>query len=216
MNDDPHLLGDALCYTEHHPGETPTGDWQPLATRIGDAALRDRVERIQDAFSARSGTPVDRRVAASVEHLGLAARLISAHICGRAVGAPADLDAAEIWCREVPGRLLQISVVCREQPSDPLEHSAIRDLTDRVHRLYAVSPLVLWGNIGSAANSTLNLLRTGRPDLLAAATDAADEILHDERVDGGGLHAGPDFRRRSCCLIYRAGIGTCGDCVLQR
>jgi ferric iron reductase protein FhuF len=45
----------------------------------------------------------------------------------------------------------------------------------------------------------------------------ADSILADSRVDDGGLCAGPDFRRRSCCLIYRLNndrAAVCGDCVL--
>ena len=40
-----------------------------------------------------------------------------------------------------------------------------------------------------------------------------------DRVTGGVLRAGPGFRRRSCCLIYRVfgrPQGLCGDCVLRR
>jgi hypothetical protein len=44
-------------------------------------------------------------------------------------------------------------------------------------------------------------------------------VLADHRVDGGNLHSGPGFRRRSCCLIYQAAgarVAVCGDCVLGR
>lgn len=216
MTDDPHELGPVLAFAEHRDHEPPTGSWQPLTDRVADAELGTRIQRIRDTFGSRRASPVDLRVAASTEHLGLVARLVAAHICGRAVGTPVDLAVASLWCREVPGRLLQLSCVHRTKPANPLERSAIRDLTDRIEQLYAVSPKVLWGNIGSAANSTLNLLRTSRPDLQDAARIAADGILQDPRVDGGTLRAGPAFRRRSCCLVYRAIDGVCGDCVLQR
>jgi ferric iron reductase protein FhuF len=77
---------------------------------------------------------------------------------------------------------------------------------------------VLWGNIGSAANSAARLISTARSDLTIAAHTAADGILTDPRIDGGALRAGPLFRRRSCCLIYRIAntrTATCGDCILR-
>jgi ferric iron reductase protein FhuF len=46
---------------------------------------------------------------------------------------------------------------------------------------------------------------------------AADAILADPRVDGGELRSGEDFRRKSCCLLYRLTgdrVAVCGDCVL--
>lgn len=89
-------------------------------------------------------------------------------------------------------------------------------LTGRIQALYGVSPHVVWGNLGSAANSTIALLRASRPELVDAARTTADELLTDPRIDGGDLRTGPGFRRASCCLIYRATDGLCGDCVLHR
>lgn len=214
MND-PHRLGAALAFAEHARGESPSPPWQPLASRLGEAALRARIEHVRNSLPSPTGELAEPRVAASTEHLGLAARLVSAHICARALGLSVDLTASEIWWQQEPGTLLQLSVARTAAPRNPLRDGAIEQLTATVQQLYGVSPHVLWGNVGSAANSTVTLLRASRPDLVAAARGAADELLQDPRVDGGTLRAGPGFRRRSCCLIYRAGVGMCGDCVLR-
>mgnify|MGYP002653128777 CR=1 FL=1 len=45
----------------------------------------------------------------------------------------------------------------------------------------------------------------------------ADLFLAHPYVEGGHLRAGPNFRRRSCCLIYQVSgdrTAVCGDCVL--
>lgn len=213
MND-PHRLGEALAFTEHAPHVGPSSPWQQLSARISDEALRARVEYVAAALHSPGSEPVDARTAASTEHFGLVARLVAAHICGRALGFWLDLSASSIWWQQLEGGLLSLSFT-RSEPRDPLRDNSIKRLTDTVQRLYGVSPHVLWGNVGSAANSTLSLLRTTRPDLLPAARRAADELLSDPRIDGGRLRSGPDFRRRSCCLIYRAGTAVCGDCVLR-
>lgn len=214
MND-PHRLGTALAFAEHAAGETPRSPWQSLTTRTDEAGIRAGVENIRTRLHSPDGAPADVRVAASTEQFGLVARLVSAHVCAQALGASLDLTGREIWWQQRPGNLLQLSLARRRLPLNPLRHGAIEQFTDAVQQLYGVSSHVLWGNIGSAANSTVTLLQATRPDLVDAARVAADEILQDPRVDGGALRCGPDFRRRSCCLIYRAGIGMCGDCVLR-
>ncbi|GGB36089.1 hypothetical protein GCM10011492_28500 [Flexivirga endophytica] len=214
MND-PHRLGDGLAFAEHSPGATPGSPWQPLEARIGADSLRSRVDHIAAALRSPGREPVDLRTAASTEHFGLVARMIAAHICARALGISVSLTTADIWWQQPPGGLVQLSLTRSPQPRSPLDDSAIGDLASTIQQLFGVSPQVLWGNVGSAANSTLNLLRTARPDLLDDARQAADALLRDARIDGGALHAGPGFRRRSCCLIYRAGTGMCGDCVLR-
>jgi hypothetical protein len=214
MND-PHALGTSLAFAEHAADEHPVAPWHVLTIRTGGPGLRSRIEDVRTRLRSPDGTPADLRVAASTEQFGLVARLISAHICAQALGLSLDLSAPRIWWQQRPDALLQLSLARTSQPPNPLQHGAILQLTDTVQRLYGVSSQVLWGNVGSAANSTVTLLRSTRPDLVDAARRAADEILQDPRVDAGELQTGVEFRRRSCCLIYRAGIGMCGDCVLR-
>lgn len=214
MND-PHRLGETLAFEDHPAGDEPQAPWQPLAGRLAESALRARVEHTRTALHFPDGTPADVRVAASTEQFGLVARLVSTHICARALGFSLDLTASQIWWQQPPGHLLQLSVAPTQTVRNPLLHSAITQVTDTVQRLYGVSEQVLWGNAGSAANSTVTLLRATRPDLVVGAQRAADELLQDPRIDGGMLCSGTDFRRHSCCLIYRAGVGMCGDCVLR-
>lgn len=213
--DDPHHLGAALAFAEHDAGASPSGPWRPLVGRLSDDGLRARVDQVATALGFGEGGRVDLRVAASTEHFGLVARLVAAHICARALDFSISLAVADTWWQQPPGSLVQLSVTRSTHPRNPLSASAIEALTASVERLYGVSGAVLWGNVGSAANSTLNLLRMARPGLVAPAREAADAILADRRVDGGILRSGPAFRRRSCCLIYRAGTALCGDCVLN-
>lgn len=95
---------------------------------------------------------------------------------------------------------------------------AVESVTVAIASRYRLSEHVLWGNVGSAANSAARLISTARSDLTVNAHGAADKILTDPRIDDGALRAGPQFRRRSCCLIYRVAndrTATCGDCILK-
>jgi hypothetical protein len=66
-------------------------------------------------------------------------------------------------------------------------------------------PGLCWGNVGSAL--------LGLRGLAPEATGAVVEALAHERLVGTTR---PDGRRRSCCLLYRAGGGLCADCCLDR
>lgn len=212
---DPHRLGEALAFAEHPAAEPPVAPWQLLTTRIEEVPLGARVEAVRTQLRSPDGSPVDARVAASTEQFAVVARLVSAHLCAQALGLSLDPAATDIWWQQKPGQLLQLSFAHSSIARNPLQHGAIAQVTNTVQHLYGVSPQVLWGNVGSAVNSTVTLLGATRPDLVDAARNAADSFLQDPRLDGGTLHSGPGFRRHSCCLIYRAGIGMCGDCVLR-
>ncbi|RNI24907.1 (2Fe-2S)-binding protein [Flexivirga caeni] len=210
-------LGPALAFDLHRAGETPSGDWQLLSALISERAVRDRVERTRDALTPHGAERIDARTAAATVQFGLVARLVAAWVCAQSMGRDLALNAGTIWWSQPPGGWLQLSFATelREDTRNPLQHGAITELTEAIHTLYDVSPHVLWGNVGSAANSTITLLRASRPDLVDAARAAADRLLTDPRVDGGTLRTGPAYRRASCCLIYRANGAICGDCVLQ-
>ncbi|GKT34770.1 (2Fe-2S)-binding protein [Aduncisulcus paluster] len=150
--------------------------------------MGDRIDGVRSSLAARIAkdpAEVDLRVAASVAHLGVIARILAPTI--------ATADTA------TPG-------------------PAIESITHCVLDETGVSDRVLWGNVGSAANSAAQLIAATRPDLTHAAREVANTYLRDPRIDDGALRAGPDFRRRSCCLIYQLTddrSAVCGDCVLE-
>jgi hypothetical protein len=129
---------------------------------------------------------------------------------GRLAGSPGDL-----WWQDQLGGPFPLSMVGPGSASFP--GSMVDLITTATADRFRVAPRVLWGNVASAANSAARLVAAARPDLAAAARDAANAVLADPRVEDGQLRSGPSFRRRSCCLIYRLSDtpgAVCGDCVL--
>jgi hypothetical protein len=189
---------------------------------IDDAdRLGARVQATRCALARRTKVDpagIDIRVVASVVHLGLVARLIAASVGATAVaGAQISLAAEDLWWQDLLGGPFPLSVTTASTGATSFPGTAVVAITAAVADRYRVSDRVLWGNVGSAANSAARLIAASRPSLAGAADGAADRFLADPRVEGGVLHAGPDFRRRSCCLIYRLAATTdavCGDCVL--
>ncbi|MGJ7416991.1 (2Fe-2S)-binding protein [Streptomyces cinereoruber] len=187
-----------------------------------DGPLTARVDRV----AARLGAP-DRRVGASVAHLGLAARLWSTALGPAALyGRFPDTDPAELywdgaltspddlwWAGSAtrPGTAADLHAAVQEAHLVPL-HAALR-------RDGRISPRLLWGNAGSALAGALRELTRwarahGRPDAADRATALVAELL--DHPDLAGTVRGPRLRRASCCLYYRCpGGGLCGDCVFD-
>lgn len=96
----------------------------------------------------------------------------------------------------------------------------VRELLDPFAAL-RVSPHILWGNAASAVNGATGMIAAARPDLAAPARALAALLLDRPPLrDTSFRTPSGAFRRRSCCLIYRAAPGgagaLCGDCALQR
>lgn len=224
-------LGPFFAVDRHAADTPPARPWKPLTllTAPGEA-LPERVRAVRDALAAAGGrdpATIEERVAVSVAHLGLVARLVAPAVGAAALGLPiGPLTVERLWWQDRLGGPFAVSVVrdrIGESGSAPdrgcdLAGSAVEAITLACRRRFSVSPRVLWGNVASAANSAATLIGHRRFDLAAPARAAADTILRDGRVDGGDRIAGPGFRRRSCCLIYRLARSTaavCGDCVLE-
>ncbi|MET7645470.1 (2Fe-2S)-binding protein [Streptomyces sp. NPDC005426] len=191
------------------------GDGAPLAARI-------------DTVAARLGT-AERRVAASVAHLGLAARLWStalgpAVLTGGFPGLrPEDLHwdprlpaPDDLWHDGgilLPGTAVRIRAV--------VQHGHLEPLGAAVRRDTPVPARLLWGNAGSALGGAVRQLiawaRThGRPDVAARTRALAAELFDHPDLRHTGAPHGPAFRRGTCCLYYRVpGGGLCGDCVFD-
>ncbi|MFE3883788.1 (2Fe-2S)-binding protein [Streptomyces lydicus] len=97
----------------------------------------------------------------------------------------------------------------------------IRELVDAAAP-FSVSLRILWGNVASAVNGASAGMVAAAPALARPARTAALLFLSRPQLrDTHTLdpHNGR-FRRRSCCLIYRAAPDAsgalCGDCVLAR
>jgi hypothetical protein len=219
-------LGPFFDVEEHPAGAVPVPPWRVLSElTVPGEALSDRIEAVQRALAARSGDPaaaVPLRVAASVCHLGLVARLIAPFLAATALRGPGHLDLrpAGVWWKNQLGGPVPLSV-----PGSGADHGLIDDVVDpltaAVGDLAPVSPRVLWGNVASAINSAAALIAGQRPDLAPAAWAAARDLAGHPRLGGERVPLGPGFRRSSCCLIYRlAAPGTqkavCGDCVLAQ
>ncbi|HVV09839.1 (2Fe-2S)-binding protein [Amycolatopsis sp.] len=155
---------------------------------------------------------VELRVAASVAHLGLAARLLSPAL---ALNASCGQVPADVWWQDVVGGAVPLSV----RPVTGELTVRLLDGLGAAVRPFSVSPQVLWGNVASAVNGAVTMIDAAAPDWAGRARELAAELLARPPLRGTSTVVGGRFRRRSCCLIYRAAPGgtgpVCGDCVLQ-
>jgi ferric iron reductase protein FhuF len=84
----------------------------------------------------------------------------------------------------------------------------------------SLSPRVVWGNVASAVNGAASALAAAAPDHAHQGRSLAILLLRHPalRQTSSGEPGTVGFRRRSCCLIYRAAPdadgAVCGDCVL--
>ncbi|MEW2433534.1 (2Fe-2S)-binding protein [Streptomyces caniferus] len=260
-------LGPFAAFETHPADSELVPPWRALSevTREGNGVLRERITAVRATLAARGSRPaeaVEQRVAASVAHLGLVARVLSPMLGLAALHAlparPPNLDelrwhsglggafALSLPRETVAAVAMSGSGSVAHHGTDPHAEAAagadamdamldgpIRELNDAV-AAFSVSPRVLWGNVASAVNGAATGIAAAAPALARPARTAALLLLHRPRLRdahtlGGPLDGPPDdsasapntrFRRRSCCLIYRAAPNaagaTCGDCVLVR
>ncbi|MEU5460970.1 (2Fe-2S)-binding protein [Streptomyces althioticus] len=184
----------------------------PLTVRVGRVAAALRTQEV--------------RVAASVAHQGLAARLWSVALgCAALHGsvpdlapdtvrwdpegsAPDDLHLPEV--RPLPGDAATVAAV--------VLHGHLEPLSAALRARHRVAPALLRGNAASAlAAAAREITRHARPDDAARAARLSRELLAHPLLSGAGNLTATGFRRRSCCLYYRVpGGGVCGDCCFER
>jgi hypothetical protein len=193
-------------------------DWRPIADCYRDGCA-DLVELTLNRYRTS-----DRRVGASLVHLGHAARLWSPVLaCVVAHGVLPDLRSLQ---RARNGARLRVSNPAGEsvgaEGCSParLYDTVVRDQLDRLAEGMPVSlaPGLLRGNTASALVGSAAALAAARPDLRRPVTGLTSALLESTPLAGSGRFApgGMAFRRRSCCLFYRAPAGSmCGDCSLR-
>ncbi|GAA2314086.1 (2Fe-2S)-binding protein [Streptomyces hawaiiensis] len=222
------LAGFFVLRTEGAPaGSLPTLA-QAYATAAPEVSANPLIFRVQKVATALRAP--EMRVAASVTHLGLAARLWSIALgCAALYGRVPDLDARllhwdvdgsapdDLWLTDVtplPGDAPTVADVVLDGHLDPLA-AALR-------ARHGLAPGLLRGNAASALAGAARELdrwarRHGRTDVAARARSLAAELLAHPRLTGAGTLSDTAFRRRSCCLYYRVpGGGVCGDCCFPR
>jgi hypothetical protein len=195
----------------------------------GSETLEQRYRQVRSALAATADVAADHvefRVAASVGQLGLVARLFCPAFGAALLDCRLDLSLAR-WQPVVGGvipLLLPRSAVHPDSGTRliPSLDEEIRLLVERTAAM-SVSAIVLWGNVASVVAGAVRTVAAARPDLAARATDLGAEILSQPNLVDTFLGSpGQEFRRRSCCLIYRVTPATvarsdrayCGDCIL--
>jgi hypothetical protein len=223
-------------------GAPPDGPLPTLAHAYDGPApglpqpLDSRVRRVADGIRAP-----EPRVAASVAHQALAARLWSAALgCAVLYGQVPDLDARllhwdagagapdDLWLAEVRPRPGDAATV-----AEMVLHGHLEPLAAALRARHPVAPGLLWGNAASALAAAARRLeqwarRHDRPEAAARTGDLTGRLLAHPLLAGTftgaadrtGAATGTSatgFRRRSCCLYYRVpGGGVCGDCCFTR
>ncbi|MFG3073188.1 (2Fe-2S)-binding protein [Streptomyces sp. NPDC048225] len=213
----------AHAYTSAVQYEGAAADVQVPVHRSGPPAgpLDLRVRKVAAALAAP-----EVRVAASVAHQGLAARLWSVTLaCAVLYGQVPDLDPRllhwdpeatapdDLWLTEVHARPGDAATV-----ADVVLTAHLAPLAETVHARFGVATGLLRGNTASALAGAGRELdrwarRHGRTDVADRARSLTSDLLTHPLLAGAGTLTGTSFRRRSCCLYYRVpGGGVCGDC----
>ena len=215
-------------YFHLYTSQAPPGPWLPLSRLLADSdAFGERISAACDLL----GTG-ERRVIASVLHLGIAARLWSP-VLGAAVAHRVLLDwtADDLEWKDALGGPLPLRlpapsgqpVADLSEAAEPLYRSVsalLEQLSDLVLSQVKLAPRLLWGNAASALGGTVRALARERPEHSADALALGDLLLGLGELRGTGGFAEPApgrlfFTRTSCCLYYRIpGGGKCGDCAL--
>lgn len=181
-----------------------TGEgWRPFP---GD--LADRTAQTRSELERRFGNAVGPRVAGSLTHLSLVARLVSPVLAiGGLTGAIPDFRVANLRWKPQRGGPAPLAVV--DDTLHPPERlpDLVLATVEEVGRTLVDSRHIRRGNVASAVASA------GR--LCPPAAALAAGLLIELEPTSPDPHG---FRRTSCCLYYRLDprAGVCGDCVLQR
>lgn len=185
--------------------------WQPIADFCNNAAaVRERTLAL--AARLRLGvSAADLRAAGSVAHLGMATRLASPlfalALMGRRVGT--------LWWTPSDTSTYAVAIDPGSVPSS----SALLDVMSRIslaHNDMCPSSRILAGNVTSAISGAALIVARQAPAVADRCATLADELC---RLSGdttyGGRGGTEDFRRGTCCLLYRASGSLCPDCLLH-
>ncbi|MEU6283211.1 (2Fe-2S)-binding protein [Streptomyces sp. NPDC047028] len=207
------------------PPPTLAETYAAAGAGVDPNALTSRVATVADRLATR-----ETRVAASIAHQALAARLWSpALACAALYGSVPDLAPRLLrWdgSAAAPDDLQLRGV--RGLPGDAgtlaetvlLGH--LEPLGAALRARYGIAAGLLRGNAASTlAGAARELDRWahahGRTDVAVRSSELTSALFAHPLLRGTGSRTGTAFRRRSCCLYYRVpGGGVCGDCCFTR
>jgi acetyl-CoA carboxylase carboxyltransferase component len=229
-------LGPFFEFSLHAQGAAVVRPWHSVDEMLADPAGHVRLVRERlAAASGREAGAVEVRVAASVAHLGLVARLVAPVLGAAVLGEePLSVEPSGIWWQPELGGAFPLSLSLAAGGAAgavSLLEGPVLELSEAFAGL-RVSPRILRGNVASAVNGAVAAIGRSAASQSAASQSAASRSVQQAREIAVSLYAHPAlrgaatyapdltaFRRRSCCLIYRAappGAGSlCGDCVLR-
>lgn len=228
-------LGPYFAVDVHGRGDVREPPWARFealftadpATPPAPSSLPGRVAATRAALATMASVTPERvhpRVAGSIAHLGLAARLVAPVLGAIALtGRAPALDDAAIWWQPVLGGPVPLSLagpsVLAEPAVEALLTGPISRLVEAAEAL-SVAPTVLWGNVASGVGGAVGQILLRLPDRGDDVLAAAELFLRHPLLAGSYEGTcGFDFRRRSCCLIYQLGPAGparyCGDCILR-
>lgn len=230
-------IGPYFAAASHEGPAEPVGPWRPMAELLDNPGVaKARVEGVRRYLAQAGRLPADAvevRVAASVMHLGLAARTLSPLFASAVLGRRlAPLGLHDLRWQPAVGSMFELSIrgldrvaggARNDDAAEPEAPAGIEPIAGELCAImqpFGVSPLILRGNVSSALNGARIALSTAVPELAADARSEFARLLHAEPLLARTASVTSDgrFRRRSCCLIYRAAPGhggpVCGDCVL--
>lgn len=203
--------------------EPPTG-WTRVSELTTDRQLLGaRVDAVRQALAglaARDIEEIPLRVAASTAQLGVSARLLAPMLAATvdrvALGPLEDL----FFLDRLGGPFPLGTIPDTERDTPPINLvAAVRPVLVAYTSAYSLSPRVAWGNVASALASAARMIYAVDPAAGRSAVACTGRLLQTQELgDAGRLTADGHFRRRSCCLIYRAASEPtfCEDCVLAR
>jgi hypothetical protein len=206
---------------------TAEGDpaWRPMRELIESPdVLANRVAGVRSYLASGTGqeaSAVELRVAASVVHLGLVARVLSPLLALAVLHQRSGpVQAADLHWQPTLGSMFPLSVHAKAlDPDEKFALGGIVSELDTAIARFGVNEHILRGNTASALAGAGKMLTAARPDLRGDIRALINQLLNGPHLAGSGTYepAGT-FRRRSCCLIYRAapdpGTALCGDCAL--
>jgi hypothetical protein len=185
--------------------------WRPVADAVAGLVASTAVQLATD----------DVRVAASILHQGLAARLWSAVLgCGLLAGVVPDLGSLVVTAKPPISLGVTDPAGWTVTGTQQLASLSLQIVDGQLTALRGALPArladgLLRGNSASAMVGALSMVVRARPSHAEAAVALCRVLLSCADLAGAGVLAdhGLGFRRRSCCLYYRVpGGGLCGDC----
>jgi FhuF 2Fe-2S C-terminal domain len=201
--------------------QASASSWRPMSELVdGSSVLAERVAAVRAFLATGTEQPdsaVELRVAASVVHLGLVARVLSPLLALAVLHRRGGrVRAADLLWQPTLGSMFPLSVRAGALDDGCVafaEPECIGEFSAAIGR-FGVNEHILRGNVASALVAAGRTLAEARPGL----RDDIRTLIGDHMADAGDFEPDGSFRRRSCCLIYRAAPGRdgalCGDCVL--